>query len=148
MLAELERSKTDASYVKKVRLLESLIKLYEGPNLRYINFYGPPRTVTTIPYYQALQLGKGRLKARQPDLKGKAVFVGLSEQLLADRKDSFYTVFSQANGLFISGVEIMASAWSNIMDDTPCETRRLINLFHDYSGLGSSHGHLLPDVSA
>ncbi len=119
MLAELERSKIDASDVKKVRLLESLIKLYQGPNLRYINFYGPPRTVTTIPYYQALQLGNGTAEGRQPDLKGKAVFVGLSEQLLADRKDSFYTVFSQANGLFISGVEIMASAWSNIMDDTP-----------------------------
>ncbi|MBW2670672.1 MAG: SpoIIE family protein phosphatase, partial [Deltaproteobacteria bacterium] len=42
-----------------------------------------------------------------------------SEIILADRKDSFYTVFSQANGIFVSGVEIAATAWSNIMDDTP-----------------------------
>ncbi|UCG66968.1 MAG: SpoIIE family protein phosphatase, partial [Deltaproteobacteria bacterium] len=51
--------------------------------------------------------------------KGKAVFVGLSEVLLADRKDSFYTVFSQAGGIFISGVEIAATAFSNILEDTP-----------------------------
>jgi serine phosphatase RsbU (regulator of sigma subunit) len=38
---------------------------------------------------------------------------------MADRKDSFYTVFSQANGIFISGVEIAATALSNILDDTP-----------------------------
>jgi serine phosphatase RsbU (regulator of sigma subunit) len=45
--------------------------------------------------------------------------VGLSERLLADRKDSFYTVFSQADGIFISGVEIAATAFSNIIEDTP-----------------------------
>jgi adenylate cyclase len=52
-------------------------------------------------------------------LKGKAVFVGLSEVLLAERKDSFYTVFSEANGLFLSGVEIMATAFSNLLEDRP-----------------------------
>jgi adenylate cyclase len=51
------------------------------------------------------------------DVKGKAVFVGLSEILLAERKDSFYTVFSQGNGVFIGGVEIAASAFLNILDD-------------------------------
>jgi adenylate cyclase len=56
---------------------------------------------------------------RQYDLKGKAVFVGLSEAVLADRKDSFYTVFSQADGIFIAGVEIAATALSNIIEDTP-----------------------------
>jgi len=45
--------------------------------------------------------------------------VGLSEALLADRKDSFYTVFSQADGIFISGVEIAATAFSNIIENTP-----------------------------
>jgi adenylate cyclase len=50
-------------------------------------------------------------------VKGKAVFVGLSEILLAERKDSFYTVFSQGNGVFIGGVEIAASAFLNILGD-------------------------------
>ena len=119
MLLELERSKIEPSNVKEYRLLKALIKLYGGPNRRYINFYGPPRTVATIPYYQALQLGEGEAEGKLPDLKDKAVFVGLSEIILADRKDSFYTVFSQANGIFVSGVEIAATAWSNIIDDTP-----------------------------
>jgi len=119
MILALNQSKTDASDAKKYRLLKSLIKLYSGPNRLYINFYGPPRTVTTIPYYQALQLGEGPAEGQQIDLKGKAVFVGLSEIMLAERKDSFYTVFSQANGIFVSGVEIAATALSNIIDDTP-----------------------------
>src|SRR5262249_7175286 len=42
---------------------------------------------------------------------------GLSEVLLAERKDSFYTVFSKANGVFIGGVEIAATALLNILDD-------------------------------
>jgi serine phosphatase RsbU (regulator of sigma subunit)/CHASE2 domain-containing sensor protein len=100
-------------------LLKSLIKMYAAPNSRYINYYGPPRTITTIPFHEALQMHDGMVGDKKYDLKGKAVFVGLSEALLADRKDSFYTVFSQANGIFISGVEIAATALSNIIEDTP-----------------------------
>ena len=60
-----------------------------------------------------------RLGTDSMTLRAKPVFVGLSEILLADRKDSFYTVFSQADGIFISGVEIAATAFSNIIEDTP-----------------------------
>jgi len=102
MIIALNQSKADASDAKKYRLLKSYIKLYSGPNRRYINFYGPPRTVTTIPFYQALQLGQGPVEGQQI-VKGKVVFVGLSEVMLAERKDSFYTVFSQANGIFVRG---------------------------------------------
>jgi adenylate cyclase len=119
MLEELAHSESPLGDVKTHRLLKSLIKMYAAGNSRYINYYGPPRTITTIPYHQALQLRQGTVGNNQIDLKGKAVFVGLSEILMADRKDSFYTVFSQANGIFISGVEIAATALSNILDDTP-----------------------------
>jgi len=119
MLEELEHSEPLPADIITPRLLESLIKMYGAPNSRYINYYGPPRTITTIPYHQALQLHEGRIGNQQISLAGKAVFVGLSEILLADRKDSFYTVFSQANGIFISGVEIAATAFSNIMEDSP-----------------------------
>ena len=88
-------------------------------NRQYINYYGPPRTITTIPYHRALQLGQDSQGAPDIDLTGKAVFVGLSEVLLAERKDSFYTVYSQANGVFISGVEIAATALANIIEDKP-----------------------------
>jgi adenylate cyclase len=104
---------------KKRRIVKSLIKMYAGPRNRYINFFGPPGTVTTIPYYQALKIRDGMLGDRKVDLQGKAVFVGLSEVLLAERKDSFYTVFSKANGTFIAGVEISATAFANLLAETP-----------------------------
>jgi serine phosphatase RsbU (regulator of sigma subunit) len=117
MMAALAQSSDLASDEKKSGMIQSLIKMYGGKNRLYINYYGPPRTITTIPYHQALQLGQE--DAPTLDLHGKAVLVGLSEVLLAERKDSFYTVYSQANGVFISGVEIAATALANIIEDTP-----------------------------
>jgi adenylate cyclase len=119
MLEELERSDPQSIATEKRGLLKSLIKLYGGSTRRYVNYYGPPRTISTLPYYRALQLGKNAEGGQLPSVKGKAVFVGLSEKLLAERKDSFYTVFSQANGVFISGVEIAATAFSNMLEDRP-----------------------------
>jgi CHASE2 domain-containing sensor protein len=119
MLAELKSAEPQSRDEQRGRLLRSLIKMYGGTANQFINYYGPPRTVATIPYYQALQIRQGKIEDRQVDLQGKAVFVGLSEIILADRKDSFYTVFSQSNGIFISGVEIAATAFSNIAEDTP-----------------------------
>lgn len=127
----LEKLDSDRASGDKQRLLRSLIKMYGGGNSRYVNYYGPPRTVTTLPYYQALQLNDNREGGQPNDLKGKAVFVGLSEKILAERKDSFYTVFSQANGVFISGVEIAATAFLNLLEDKPIKpigTRRYVLL--------------------
>ncbi|MGH7769943.1 MAG: CHASE2 domain-containing protein, partial [Candidatus Binatia bacterium] len=120
MLERLERSGRASTDVQKERLLPSLIKMYGGSNRRYVNYYGPPRTVTTVPFHQALQLNENG-GGKKNDLKDKAVFVGLSEKLLAERKDSFYTVFSQANGVFIGGVEIAATAFSNLLEDKPVQ---------------------------
>jgi adenylate cyclase len=125
MLKELKDSNTSAVNGKGYQMVKSLIKLYQGPNRRYINYYGPPQTITTIPYYQALQLRNGEAGSKKINLRDKAVFVGLSEILLAERKDSFYTVFSQANGIFISGVEIAATAFSNLMEDRPLRPQSL-----------------------
>ena len=119
MLDQLQKAGSPGMAPDSRRSLELLIRMYGGPTSRYINYYGPPRTITTIPYYQALQIKDGAYEGRPMDLAGKTVFVGLSEIILADRKDSFYTVFSQGNGVFISGVEIMASVYANIKDDTP-----------------------------
>jgi adenylate cyclase len=119
MIDELQKSDSPSINGKKKSMLTTLIKLYGGSNRRYVNYYGPPRTVTTIPYYRALQLSEGNGSGKSFDLKGKAVFVGLSERILAERKDSFYTVFSQANGVFIGGVEIAATAFLNLLEDKP-----------------------------
>ena len=66
-----------------------------------------------------MQIGETTGNPQPLSLNGKIVFVGLSERILAERKDSFYTVFSQANGLFIGGVEIAATAFLNLLEDAP-----------------------------
>jgi len=119
MLKEVRTSATMSGTPEKRILLESLIEMYSGSGSRYINYYGPPGTITTIPYYQALHIGEGEADGKRIDVRGKAVFVGLSEVLLAERKDSFYTVFSLPNGTFIGGVEIAATAFLNLLKNTP-----------------------------
>lgn len=92
--------------------LMSLINMYQGPNQYYLNFYGPPRSITTIPYHEVIS-GDNK---EAFDFNGKVVFVGFSEYLQPEQKDNFFTVFSQSNGLDISGVEIAATAFSNLLN--------------------------------
>ena len=113
MLSHLEGLVIGEAGPGKHDLVRSLIELYGGSSKRYLNFYGPPRTIATIPFHRALKLGDQR--GEDLDLKGKVVFVGMSETLTSEREDSFYTVFSQANGVFLSGVEIAATAFSNLL---------------------------------
>ena len=94
---------------KQRQQLAALIHAYAAPYSLYLNLYGGPHAITTIPYADVLQ-------DKHLDLRGKAVFVGFSEQFQPEQKDGFYTVFSNENsGLDISGVEIMATAFANLL---------------------------------
>jgi adenylate cyclase len=118
MLKELRNGRILSAEPKKIQILKSLIKMYQSANSAYLNFYGPPGTITTIHYYQVLDpQGKETSKQNQFDLSGKAVFVGLSERSPLDQKDGFNTVFSESSGLDISGVEIAATAFANLLED-------------------------------
>ncbi len=88
--------------------LKQLRTAYSAPESIYLNYYGPARTLPTIPYYRALQ------ETRPEWFKGKAVFIGLSEPLQTDQLDTFHTVFSQPDGVDLGGVEISATAYANI----------------------------------
>jgi len=121
IIEEINNSKDLSFDPKKKRILKSLIEIYQGPTSRYLNFYGHPGTIETVPYYKILQSNEeSAVKQRQLDLKGKAVFVGLSESMRPEYKngDGFYTVFSQ-NGKDISGVEIAATVFANLLEDKP-----------------------------
>lgn len=120
MIAAADGSSLFPEDSKKRQMLHSLIRMYQGENYRYLNFYGPPRTIPTVRYDQALEAGdEGKAGSRQIDVRGKAVFVGSSEVLQQEQKDGFYTVFSQPSGLDISGVEIAATAFANFLEDRP-----------------------------
>lgn len=88
--------------------LTTLLDTVTGAERRYLNYYGPPRTLATIPYHDALS-------QPLPDLRDKAVFVGFAERYQPEQKDYFYTVYSQANGSDLSGVEILATAFANLL---------------------------------
>jgi adenylate cyclase len=95
-------------------LVDALIDMYAGPESRYLDFYGPARTITTVPYADVVAPAGDALP---PDrVAGKAIFVGLSEQLRPEQKDGFNTIFSQATGVDIGGVEIAATAFGNFLE--------------------------------
>jgi adenylate cyclase len=119
MSAELERSDLASRDPSKYALVKSLISMYAGADHRYLNYYGPPRSLRTVPFYQVLQSGENSPGERPINFKGKAVFVGLSEIALTERKDSFYTAFSRPDGVFLSGAEIAATAFSNLLQNAP-----------------------------
>jgi adenylate cyclase len=106
-------------YNKKNRLLQSLIRMYQGKDSQYLNFYGPPHTITTIPYYRIVAAGGEKTGGDEWEVKGKAVFVGHSPLSQQEQMERFYTVFSQPDGLDISGVEIAATAFANLMENKP-----------------------------
>jgi adenylate cyclase len=112
MLAGIEKQGSFRADAHKKRILVALVRLYQGTGSPYLNFYGPPGSIRTIPYYQALQ-------AVPSDISGKAVFIGLSELFRPEQKDGFYTVYSGTNGVDLSGVEIAATAFGNILEDKP-----------------------------
>ena len=105
------------------RLIRSLLSLYRGDEVAYLNFRGPPRTITTVPYSEALYQRSDDPKDRPAiDFAGKVVFVGFSaaSQPGQDRiRDDYETVFSEASGLYLSGVEIAATAFADLLDDRP-----------------------------
>jgi len=120
MIQQLEKDGLFSSDVRKRRILNSLIKIYQGPNSRYLNFYGPPGTIENLPYHRFLKLDQGQpSKGPDIDLTGKVIFVGLSEHIQFGQRDGFYTVFSKPSGIDISGAEIAATAFANLLEDNP-----------------------------
>lgn len=120
MLRALEATGSPPAYSRRERALKALIRMYQGPESRHLRFYGPAHAITTIPYSRALRLSEDPAGGRDAlRLNGKAVFVGTSEFLRPEQKDAFYTVFSSEGGGDVSGVEIAATAFANLLEDLP-----------------------------
>jgi signal transduction histidine kinase len=120
MMRELEDPSQPNPNAKSTELLKDLINVYGNGNSRYLDFYGPTHTITTVPYYQALQLPNPvTVNGRPLDFKGKIVMIGSSEFSPYSQMDAYPTVFSQANGRDLSGVEICATTVANLLEDRP-----------------------------
>ncbi len=101
----------------KKSILESFIRLYSNPDNLFLNFYGPPGSIPTIPFHTIIQSDSS--SPALSELKGKAVFVGVSEPTDAGQRDGFRTVFSKPDGTDLSGVEIAATAFANLCENRP-----------------------------
>ncbi|HWP35441.1 MAG TPA: CHASE2 domain-containing protein, partial [Thermodesulfobacteriota bacterium] len=121
LLAQLEAPGAGDDPVRAARL-RALVRLYAGPDSPYLDYYGPPGSIRTLPYHEVLALeGEPAGSPRLAPLAGAAVFVGMSEYLRPTQKDGFYTVYSDDEGRDISGVEIAATAFANLLEARPLE---------------------------
>ena len=111
LLEALNTDHTSGISAENRRRLSALLTMYLNPSYPLINFYGPPRTVVTINYEDVLSANAEVLA----NFKNKVVFVGYAEQYQPKQKDGFYTVFSQPSGLDLSGVEIGATVFANLL---------------------------------
>ena len=102
----------------------NVAQLLSGGDSLFLNLYGPPRTVTTVPYHRVLALARGAPEADglgAQRFRGQAVFVGLSARTPAGQdlaRDDYGTVYSEANGMNLSGVELAATAFANLLHDS------------------------------
>ena len=99
-------------------LLKALLGLYSGDPHRLLNFYGPPGTIKTVPYQAVIKGEDPRQGKSALDFRGKTVFVGFSDLYDPGQPDRFYTVFTGDDGVDLSGVEIAATAFGNLLTDS------------------------------
>ena len=96
--------------------LAALVRLYAGDDTRYLNFYGPPGTIRTIPFHELL----AERETFPIDLAGAVVFVGegaVPALTNSDQRDTYRTVYSN-QGVDLSGVEIAATAFANLLTES------------------------------
>ena len=115
--------------IERARALAAMHWLESSGNSAFLNYYGPPRTIRTLPYSQVLRnvaspIAKPRTNVPlgADEIRGSAVFIGVSAATPGGQNrmhDDHRTVFSQADGLSLSGVEIAATAFANLLEDRP-----------------------------
>jgi adenylate cyclase len=92
--------------------IEALIGLYAGESIRVLKFFGPAGTIPALGFDEALAMND---EDASRVFQGKAVIVGYAEFTQAEQVEHFNTVFSTAAGLDLSGIEIAATAFGNLL---------------------------------
>ncbi|MDV7397182.1 hypothetical protein RZS08_37625, partial [Arthrospira platensis SPKY1] len=82
-----------------IGLERALQALYAGPAYRFLNFYGPPGTIRTVPYHAVIAGGDPNVPEEMLDFTDKVVFVGYSDLFDPGQPDRFYTVFTRDDGV-------------------------------------------------
>ncbi len=92
-------------------LRNKLQQIICGSDSRYLNYYGPPKSIKILPY-------KDVYNGQVNDLHDKIVFVGKLNTLFAQGKADFFpTPFAEDQTGRMAGVEILATQFSNLLND-------------------------------
>ena len=88
---------------------------YAADSAAYLNFYGPPGSICTVPYEIVFEGTASRCP-----LTDAAVFVGAGRSRLqgAEQIDTHHTVYERSDGVDFSGVELHATAYANLLHGT------------------------------
>ncbi len=98
---------------QKLELLQTWLKIITIQDSLYLNHYGKAGSITTLPFYQALE---GNFL--NPNLfNNKVVLIGFADDIEPERNRGLYTVFSDEIGEVISPVEVAATAIANMIDN-------------------------------
>ncbi len=97
----------------QMQALDALLRAYRQPDVTYFNFYGPQRSIPTLSLSDSVKDSNPSALAQ---LRGKVVFVGLSERL-HKQHDYFFTTYSSDRDNRISGVEIAATVFANLFEN-------------------------------
>ena len=150
-LASLIKSSATKRSNNEQNIIQALYGLYTGNQHRVLNFYGPPGSIKTIPYQTIIKEAKEGLNNSSIDLNGKTVFVGFSDLYDPGHPDRFYTVFTSDDGVDLSGVEIAATAYSNLLTNSTITPLGNIETLAMYLSFGIVIGlisYLLPATYA
>jgi adenylate cyclase len=114
LAAELRKSLDERAVSRERRQRElALIAMYAGADSRYLNYFGPTETIQTHAYQDIVGPDGGL--ANPSEFAGQVVFVGYSERRQSEQQDEFISVYSAPTGLSLSGVEIAATAFANLL---------------------------------
>ena len=123
---ESSRDADGLSMQQRERIRDALAYVHLAGETSYLNLYGPPRTIRTVSYFRVIEsarAGPGNPQALSAEeFRGKAVFIGFSASSPGgqDRlRDDYRTVYSHTDGLNLSGVELAATAFANLLEDRP-----------------------------
>lgn len=135
VLKELTTNQQIASQDKQ--LARALARLYAGNASSYLNFYGPPGSLCTVPYEVVLERG-----ASPCPINGSTVFVGVGRSRLegAEPIDTYHTVYERSDGVDFSGVELHATAFANLLTGTALRPVNPVASFALLLGIGVAVG--------
>jgi adenylate cyclase len=160
----LERDLGDKRYGssgERGEALAALLELYRGASERYINFYGPP---CTLPIYRGDRILLGAANplvehaacakhagslGKEDPVAGKVIFVGVADLATAGIADHYTTAFTRRDGVGLSGVEIAATTFANLLTDRtlrPAGLALVLGILLGLGGLAGGLAYALPGI--